>query len=199
MNTDIAGAILAGGASKRFNGAIKAKTVIGGKSIISRIIEVFDSVFDEIIIVTNTPDEFVEYKNNKIVTDKFRGKGPLCGIHSALKETDKDALFIIAGDMPFPDKNLIKRQIEFFRLNRCDILVPVLNSYYEPLHGIYSKSILGLLEEYLISGKDYSIKSFLKICDVRYFDLEQQENKAFTNINTPSDAEMLNKDPESYN
>jgi hypothetical protein len=39
MIHNISGVILAGGASKRFNGLIKAKIVIDGRTIISRIIE----------------------------------------------------------------------------------------------------------------------------------------------------------------
>jgi molybdopterin-guanine dinucleotide biosynthesis protein A len=81
MAHNISGVILAGGASKRFNDIIKTKIVIDGKTIISRIIETIDDIFDEIIIVTNTPDEFKEYANCRIIGDQFLNKGPLGGIH----------------------------------------------------------------------------------------------------------------------
>ena len=87
MIHNISGVILAGGASKRFDGIIKAKIVIDGKTIISRIIETIGEIFDNIIIVTNTPDEFKEFKSCKIIRDHFLNKGPLGGIHSAMKES----------------------------------------------------------------------------------------------------------------
>jgi molybdopterin-guanine dinucleotide biosynthesis protein A len=81
MVHNISGVVLSGGVSKRFNGIIRAKIVIDGKTIISRIVETIDDIFDEIIIVTNTPDEFKEYNSCKIIGDQFLNKGPLGGIH----------------------------------------------------------------------------------------------------------------------
>jgi molybdopterin-guanine dinucleotide biosynthesis protein A len=53
MVHNISGVILAGGSNKRFTGMTKANIVIGGKTIISRIMEIIRDIFDEIIIVTN--------------------------------------------------------------------------------------------------------------------------------------------------
>ncbi len=112
---NISGVILAGGSSKRLNGMIKAKIVIDGRTIISRIIDTMNELFGEIIIVTNTPDEFKEYNAYKIIGDKFLNKGPLGGIHSAMNICSSDALFIVAGDMPLLDKILYIRQIEYLQ------------------------------------------------------------------------------------
>src|SRR5450759_2128051 len=124
MVHNISGVILAGGANKRFNGITKAKIVIDGKTIISRIIDTIGDIFDEIIIVTNTPEEFKEYTNFKLVSDKFLKIGPLGGIHAALKASSKEAMFVFAGDMPLIDKRVITRQIDFFNSHKCDILIP---------------------------------------------------------------------------
>jgi molybdopterin-guanine dinucleotide biosynthesis protein A len=91
MIPGISGVILAGGNSKRFNGIVKAKIIIEGKTIISRIIETIENIFDEIIVVTNTPKEFQEYTGCKIIGDQFLNKGPLGGIHAALKKSKKEA------------------------------------------------------------------------------------------------------------
>jgi molybdopterin-guanine dinucleotide biosynthesis protein A len=37
--------------------------------------------------------------------------GPLGGIHSALKASTKESLFVFTGDMPLLDKEMIVRQI----------------------------------------------------------------------------------------
>ncbi len=194
MFTNISGVILAGGANKRFNGIIKANIVINGKTILARIMETIGGIFEEIIIVTNTPGEFEEYSNLKIVKDKFLKVGPLGGIHAALNSTSNN-IFVFAGDMPLLDNEIIKREIEYFYQNRCDILLPEINQLTEPLHAIYSASIISTLEKYLSGHQNYAVRDFLKTVNTRYLQLEDlpRNVKAFTNINTPVDIPFVEK------
>jgi molybdopterin-guanine dinucleotide biosynthesis protein A len=195
MVEKISGVILAGGESKRFNGLIKSKIMIGGTTIISRAIDTLRMFFDEIIIVTNTPEEFVEYNTCRIVSDVFLNRGPLGGIHSALKESNNEALFVVAGDMPLLDKEIILRQIEYFKKNSCAILIPRVNNYIEPLHGLYRKSLLNSLETYLQEKNDYALREFFKSADVQYLQFEESEKnmRAFTNINSNADVVLVKK------
>ncbi len=195
MLHSIAGVILAGGASKRFNGMIKAKIVIDGRTIISRIIGTMNELFDEIIIVTNTPDEFKEFNNCRIAGDRFLNKGPLGGIHSAMINSSYDTMFIVAGDMPLLEKDIIIEQIEYFNHNNFDVVIPRINHFTEPLHGIYKKSLLRKLEQHLEVETDYSIRAFLKKTDVSYLQFDESENtkKAFLNINSSSDIAIVER------
>jgi molybdopterin-guanine dinucleotide biosynthesis protein A len=193
MADNIAGVILAGGASKRFNGIIKSKIMIEGKTIISRIIETLTNIFNEIIVVTNTPDEFKEYSKYKIIGDHFLNKGPLAGIHSALKESEKEAIFVVAGDMPLLDKEIIVRQIDFYNTNKCDVLIPQIDNYIEPLHGIYKRTLVRNIEDFLNGDNNYAVREFLKNADARYLQIEGSEKsrRAFTNINSPDDIPVI--------
>lgn len=195
MFSNISAAILAGGSGKRFNNLVKAKIVIDGQTIISRIIETIGDIFDEIIIVTNSPGEFKEYNKYKIIVDQYINKGPLGGIHSALKATDKEAVFVVAGDMPFLDKKLIIKQAGFFKKHDCDILIPEIGQYIEPLHGIYRTVILSTLEEYLEGKNDYAIREFIYSSNTCFMRLEGtgKQIRAFTNINSPSDILNIKK------
>jgi len=186
---NISAVVLAGGANKRFNGSIKAKIVIDGATIISRIIDTLSGIFDEIIIVTNTPMEYEEFKKHKIITDVYEKKGPLGGIHAALKASSKESIFVFAGDMPFLNKGLIIKQIEYFRNNKSDILIPMINENIEPLHSIYDLSVTETLEEYLKADHNKAVREFFKLVKVGYIQLEDSEEirKAFTIINSPSD------------
>jgi molybdopterin-guanine dinucleotide biosynthesis protein A len=202
MIVNISGVILAGGDSKRFNGITKSNIVIGGKTIISRITDTISEIFDEIIIVTNTPEDFKDIGNCRLVNDKFVKAGPLGGIHAALMESSKNALFVFAGDMPFPDRKLILQQIKKFNTRKCDILVPGNKKFIEPLHAIYRKSILKPLEDYLEANQNFAVREFLKSVGVNYFEFEDRElaKKAFTNINSIQDIlsaeEILRCNPE---
>jgi len=193
MERKISGVILSGGANKRFDGTIKSNIVIDGKTIISRIISKIKDIFDEIIIVTNSPEEFVEYKNYKIVNDKFLKAGLLGGIHAALKASSGDALFVFAGDMPFLDKKIIVSQIESYNSCQCDVLIPRVKNNIEPLHAIYNISIYKSLEKYLEGDNNKAVREYLKTVNVRFLDVDETAltKDAFTNINSPSDLSSL--------
>jgi molybdopterin-guanine dinucleotide biosynthesis protein A len=193
MQNNISGVILAGGANMRFGGVIKAKLLIGGKSIISRVTGIIEDVFDEIIIVTNSTDEFKEYDRFKIVGDQFLETGPLGGIHAALKSSTKDSVFVFAGDMPFLERELITDQIDFYNKNNCKVLVPKVNQFIEPLHAIYSKSIEKDLENYLSVTNNYAVKDYIKRIKTCYMLLSESHEiaKAFSNINSPKEIDRF--------
>jgi len=190
---NITGVILAGGENKRFGGIVKSNIMVGDSSILSRMIQTISEIFDEIIIVTNTPDEFQSFRQYKMVSDQFLKVGPLGGIHTAIKNASKESVFVFAGDMPFIDKDLIKSQIEYFNLNLAEVVIPRINDKDEPLHAIYGCSVFEKLDNYLSSNNKYAIRDFLEIINVNYMKLPDTENtrKAFTNINTPGEAEAV--------
>ena len=193
MVNRISGVILAGGSNKRFGGINKANVVIDGKTIISRIISTISDLFDEIIIVTNKPEEFQEFIQYKIVKDQYLKAGPLGGIHAALKASSEDAIFIFAGDMPFLDKEIISDQINEFNKRGHDVFIPKVDQFVEPLHAIYRKSALNHLEKFLLEGKSRAVRDFLSEVNVGYFQLPKTEKTklAFANINSPSDLNKI--------
>lgn len=194
MSRNISAAVLAGGANKRFSGVIKAKLHVGGKPIIARMLETIGEIFDEILIVTNTPEEYQDYYTYSVVSDLIKNIGPLGGIHAALKSTSKEAVFVFAGDMPFPDSNIINRMIEQYSKTHFKIIVPQVNKYKEPLHAIYSVSVLPELENFISEEGNYAIHCFLNRMDVCYIELENRPETyaALTNINKPSDLKHIN-------
>jgi molybdopterin-guanine dinucleotide biosynthesis protein A len=193
MESRISGVILAGGDNKRFGGITKSSIVIGGEPIISRIINTIKDLFGEIIIITNTPAEFPEFINYKIVGDHYLNAGPLGGIHAALKSSSGEAIFVFAGDMPFLNKEIILDQINEFDPEKHDILIPKVGKYIEPLHAIYRTSVLNKLEEFMAKSKSRSVRDFLSEMNVGFLQIKESEEskKAFTNINSPSDIDHI--------
>lgn len=187
MTENISGVILAGGANTRFEGKMKPNLFIGGQTIIGRISVILKDIFRELIIVTNTPGEFRQYSDFKIVPDAYLKIGPLGGIHAALKASSMKSVFIFAGDMPVLDKKLILLQIEAFEKIRPDILVPRSGEYIEPLHSIYSKSVLPHLEDYISGNTKFAVRDFIRTMNVSFFETGSEAKNAFMNINTPED------------
>ncbi|PIU85851.1 MAG: molybdenum cofactor guanylyltransferase, partial [Deltaproteobacteria bacterium CG06_land_8_20_14_3_00_44_19] len=61
------GVILAGGKSKRM-GTNKAFLEINGQRMIDQIVDIFKNTFEEVILVTNSPIEYL-HLDLRIVTD----------------------------------------------------------------------------------------------------------------------------------
>jgi molybdopterin-guanine dinucleotide biosynthesis protein A len=195
MIESISAAILAGGSGSRFNGMIKPKIVIDGELIITRLLSVLTDIFNEIFIVTNTPSEFEEFSFCKIISDEIPVSGPLGGIHAALKASSNEAVFVFAGDMPFPDPQIIRKMIELYEKEICDALIPGIEDYIEPLHSVYSISLVNAIEEHLARKSGIAVVDFVRTINARYLQLEKSAKniKAFTNINSPEDIVMAEK------
>lgn len=196
MIKNISGVILAGGAGKRFGGIQKARLQIGGKTIISRIIETIGDLFSEIIIVTHTPSEFSDYPGCIITGDHFPGQGPLAGIHAAIKASSSGAVFVFAGDMPFLDSDIVRRQIDAFNNTDFEIFIPRVGGVMEPLHSVFRRTVLEDLEKFLSEPRGRSIRDFISGRNTGYLELEdsQETKRAFANINFPSDIKRIEAD-----
>ncbi len=188
--TGMAAAILSGGKNTRMKGENKAFLSVGGTPIVQRALGILREIFPETIIVTNSQQDFAAFKNNSIITgDLIKDSGPLAGIYSALSVTTQEAVFFVACDMPNLHNALILQLVNYFKKSNFDVVVPRINSFIEPLHGIYRKELKEKLRVFLQTSKDYSIRSFLRTVNVGYLDLEDNSlnRKIFINLNTPQD------------
>ena len=184
------GVILAGGENRRYNGEIKSLLHIEGKPIIERILEVYKSLFDDILVVTNTIGAFEKYSDFRMVSDFFMKAGPLGGIHAAMKSSSSEALFVVAGDMPWLSVGIIDMMIRHFESTHCEVLIPAgYSGYIEPMHAIYSRSLEQRLEQFLETSSNLAIREFLKLTKVEYLVVETEEGSRnpFSNINSPGD------------
>lgn len=189
LSNYISCAILAGGKSKRLDGKNKALIEVGCKNNLEKLIILSDKLFTETLVISNLKDPYKKYTNIKVCSDIIKDIGPLGGIHSALTNTKSDAVFFFPCDMPFINQELVKKEIEEFNNVQCDIIIPRINNLIEPLHSIYSVSVLEKLNDHLQNLENYSIRNFYKKVKVHYWDLENNEENrmSFVNINTHHD------------
>jgi len=181
--------VLAGGQGQRL-GADKAFLKIGNQILIEGIVEKMAQIGDEVIIVTNSPQEY-DYLEARLVGDVYPGKGSLGGIYSGLRAAHSDYSLVVACDMPFLNLKLLRYMILLSPGH--DVVIPRVGGMTEPLHAIYSKKCLQPIER-LLSAGGFKIIDFFHEVRVRY--VEEQEIKlfdpqrlSFFNINTPEDLE----------
>ncbi len=188
MNTKeftIGAAILSGGRGRRL-GYPKELLSLNGRRVIDRILRVLRLFFSEINIVSNSPLSLDQGGEIEIFPDLIPGRGPLGGIYTGLKKSSRDQVFFFGCDMPFLQPGLIERQIAIARTGQFDSVIPSGPKGIEPLHGIYSRSILPELEE-VLRRKKLSIHQFCSRLNTCYLPAEPDELVSFFNINTPED------------
>ena len=192
--SNIAGVILAGGKNTRIGGTSKAFIQLNDTSFLNLITSTIEQLFNDIIIVTNNPQDYSGIKHNySIIPDKIKGIRPLGGIYSALFHCSAEAIFVVPCDMPYLNKQVIEQEIDVYNRSDCDALIPRMGSFIEPLHAIYKKSTFSILQSLLNETQDYSIRTFLKLINVQYMEVEDNKStrQAFTNINTHEDFERI--------
>lgn len=194
MYTDITGVILAGGKSSRM-GVNKSFLKIGNQTIIERIVDLMKSIFSEVIIITNTPDEY-KFLKLPLYEDIYKWKGPLAGIHSALTHTQTEKIFVLSCDVPLMSKEMIHYLVNY----KTDkpIVFCEAAGYHQPLVGLYSKTILNQIEKVISNDEvnDKSLHKLLKSVDAEIIHPEGlafYKDQLFFNINRPQDFEQIEK------
>lgn len=183
----VTGVILAGGESRRM-GSDKSLLPIQGARFIYHVYQRMASLFDEVIIVTNSPELYDEIPCRK-VPDIYYAQGSLAGVHSGLAHAKTEQIFVVGCDMPFISSAVVREICSHAAAG--DLVMPHSSSGHEPLHALYSKSCLPAMERVLDAGLKRIMLFFdqvklveLSAAAIRRLDPQE---KSFQNINTPED------------
>lgn len=189
----ISAVVLAGGNSSRM-GKNKALLELGPHVVIEIVVEVLKTIFEEIIVVTNTPQLYSLLKGVRFVSDALESteKKSIIGLYTGILEAKNNYVFVVACDMPFLNADLVHYMID--QMGDEDTLVPHINGYYQPLHAIYHKNSLSYIKA-LLDSSNYKISDLFdcfedlkvkKINDEILDRLKITEN-CFLNMNTHQD------------
>jgi molybdopterin-guanine dinucleotide biosynthesis protein A len=189
MKHPYSGVILAGGRSTRYGGENKALLKVGGVRILDRLFDVFSQLFDEIILVTNRPRDFLEW-DALIVTDIFPVRSSLTGIHAGLFYASHPFAFFSACDTPFLKREIIETVLSAIE-PEADLVLPCTSAGVEPLCAAYSRRCLKPAEDHLRANK-FKIHLALKNCRILTIAEDRLREKdpglvSFFNVNTPQD------------
>ena len=189
---DICCAILAGGKSSRM-GTNKALVKLNGQTLIKRLVEKVDDSIAKPIIITNTPEDFTFLKLPSF-PDVIKNIGPLGGIYTALKYCNTTHCLIIACDLPFLTKEIIKLLCE--QGPNYDVLAIDAGNSVEPLCAVYSKNCLPKIKKQIDSG-NFRVTDFYSSVKIRVISANHinqiSHPNMFFNINTPEDLNTAKK------
>ncbi|HXG52940.1 MAG TPA: NTP transferase domain-containing protein [candidate division Zixibacteria bacterium] len=187
QGTPAAAVILAGGRSSRM-GRAKALLPFAGRPLVCHLAATLGSLFDEVIVVAAPGQELPELPA-RVVRDAVPHQGPVGGICYGLAAARSELCFVTSCDVAFLNLRLISYLLS--RAPGYDVVVPRWEDRLQPLHAVYRRTVVPLLEEQLRTGELRPVYLFDKVpClqlgeeEIRKFD---PEGLSFFNMNTPED------------
>lgn len=190
MNREkITGVILAGGKNSRM-GSDKGMLIVDGKKIIERILEAIKPVVGEIIIISNGKN--YDHMGYKVYGDIIKDCGPMGGIHAALSFCKTNKNLVVACDMPFLSREVLKQIIN--NSSDCDIAVPEFSGEVHPLCAVYSTICRNKFSQLLGNG-EWKMKQALRHFNTKTISFTENY---FQNINTPEEYQTINGTKHEY-
>ncbi len=185
MNT-LTAAILAGGRSERM-GRDKARIVHQGETLLARTARVAQEAGCGVLIVgRERPDDWL-LPGVTFLPDAFPGQGPLGGLLTALRATERSVL-ALACDMPRLTPDVLRWLAAQERRTHG---AAVRNGEgWEPLFSIYAPSVLPIVEGQLAGGRR-SLQALIAAGDFQAVTAPPEVAAALVNVNTPEDWEGL--------
>jgi molybdopterin-guanine dinucleotide biosynthesis protein A len=168
--------------------------MIEGGRLIDREVSVLSHLSPNILIIT-TPEKMplfptAEFKQ-RIILDIYPRKGVLGAIYTGLKYSATPYVLFVGCDMPFLSLDLLKYMVDEARSNCYEAIVPRLGSMIEPLHAIYSRTCLPVIDDLLKSDR-LKLSDLFDLVKTRYIceaeiDKLDAQHLSFFNINTKDD------------
>ena len=183
-------------------GTDKAFLQLGCQTLLARALALVATVAEEVRIVGD-PRQFLPF--GRVVQDVFPGRGPLGGIHAALRESQTELNLMLAVDLPFVESRLLAYLISSACQCAAIITVPHAAGGWQPLCAVYRREFAAVAERALQKGKN-RIDALFSQVETRAIGEEELLRmgfpvKMFRNLNTPEEwrkatAEFEEKEPD---
>jgi molybdenum cofactor guanylyltransferase len=186
------GAVLAGGAARRYGGRPKGLLDVGGRRILDRVVEAVAAVTGAPpLLVANAPDAAAWRSDLTTIPDARPNCGSLGGIYTALT-AGPGPVVCVAWDMPFVSEGLLRALTAGSA--PWDAFLPESDGHaVEPLCAVYAPACRAAIEGRLDCGDLKAIAfhadvrvGILPLRDVRRFG---HPGELFFNVNTPEDLD----------
>jgi len=185
--TECSAIILAGGKSQRM-GTPKALLQFSGEPLIVHMVRKLEQLFDEIILVA-APEQKLPPLPVTVVQDDIAYQGPVGGIYYGLRASNSPASFATSCDVPFLSPSLVAYLVG--RIPDHDVVVPHWQGRLQPLHAVYRRSVLPLLQQQLDQGRLRPVYLYEKVrtCEVHEDEIRRvdPDGSSFINMNTPEE------------
>lgn len=189
-NPEFGGAILAGGAASRYDGAAKGLLHAGkNRCIIAHLIdEMMACKLTDISIVANEHAPYARFGVD-IIPDQRQGIGPLAGIEAALAhfQNRRHAVMILPCDMPEITRVEMETLLASFPASASRLTVArTEEKFWQPLCMVAAVDLLEEVSKAITDG----VRSAGRLCKLLgAAPVDFCTGERFVNINTPEEME----------
>ena len=185
-------------------GQDKALMPFLGRPLIQRVVDRLAPIADEMLVTTNTPEKF-RFLGLPLFPDLIPGRGALGGLYTALSSATREAVAVVACDMPFASEKLIEAAHRLLIEEDADVVIPDSGDGLEPLHAVYRRETCIPAIEAAIKADQWRLISWFPQVKVRILlpdEVKQYDPSGLTfkNLNTPEEfakAEHLARKDDS--
>lgn len=180
----IAGAVLAGGASRRM-GRTKALVDVGGVPMAQRVASALAAGgCSDIAIVGGSTAELAAL-DVPVVADDAPGEGPLGGVITALHHfTAASHVLVAACDLPLLDAATVQKLLQAARAHPGHAAIVAHTDRIEPVLVVWNRASAGDLDALFAAG-ERAVHRVLEQLDTHAV---QVDARALTNVNRPLDV-----------
>lgn len=190
---DVTAFILAGGKSSRM-GTDKALMAWRRRTLLETSLDLARALTREVLIVGDR-EKFTSY--GPVVEDTFRERGPLAGIHAALRASATDLNLVLAVDLPFVELKFLKYLLSQARATNALVTLPRASGGWQPLCAVYRRAFADLAEESLRQGRNkidaLFVPSATRVIEAAELSRLGFSQEMFRNLNTPKDLEAASR------
>lgn len=189
---NVTGVVLAGGKSRRM-GEDKRFLLVGEETLLTRTTSVMAKLFSEVLVIIAQDSPPLTVSGCIVHRDLIADCGSLGGLYTGLAKASGERVFVVACDMPFLNLGMIRWFVD--RDPAADIVMARLLTGLQPLHALYSKRALPVLERMATTQalKIQQIASESSLHTTLVLPAEWGDRdvfaQSFQNVNTPADLE----------
>lgn len=189
------GVVLAGGLARRMGGGDKPTRMVGGRTILERVIARMTPQCDGLILSANgDPARFAALKLPVVADDVEGFAGPLAGILAALDwmaahQPDMEWLVTVAGDCPFLPRDLVARLHQARIAQGRPIAVAASGGRAHHVIALWSATLRGELRHALVNEKLRQVSAWMARYQPAIAEWPNAPLDPFFNTNTLSDLD----------
>lgn len=186
---DISAGILVGGRGRRLGNVDKARLMVHGETLLSRIVQAVSPHVADITLARRADQDFQELDLPTVV-DAHPDAGPLGGLVALLRDMTTPWCWLIAVDLPRFDAHLLE-PLASARAEHADAVVYAGPQGLEPTCALYHRRCLPQAEAMLHHGV-HTLRSLIALLPRVAVPLSHTHAHALTNLNSAADWAAIN-------
>jgi molybdenum cofactor guanylyltransferase len=132
-------------------GENKAFADFAGSTLLARMLELAHAIATDVRVVGDV-EAYSPFAQT--IPDIFPGRGPLGGIHAALRSARTNINLVLAVDMPSVEPGFLRYLLEQAVAHPALVTVPLASDRLQPLCAVYRRAFVDRAEKALVDGRN---------------------------------------------